>query len=231
MSRTKRKSYDPGDFNHKILFYVEGVTIDQYGDQVLSTELANIPVTGIWAKRTEIKDYNQTAIQAGASIENKDRIFTIRSRKDFYPSKPMLIKDYRTGEWYNIAAVREIDDPVFYLEIVAIRKDNYAPYITGDELFYGTGSSIPTSVMGLNNIPFTDTVVLNTGSNTVFFILLPGNRSVVSVKDLDSTLAYNITSLYTINGTLEHAGKTYNIWSMQTSVPYSPSHRHEFKLI
>lgn len=232
MSRNKRKTYDPGDFRHKLLFYDESTTTNQYGSQKLSLILTEgIPPVGTWSKRDNIKDYNQFAIQAGATIGSEDKIFTIRFRKGFYPKKAMLIKDYRTGEWYNIAAVREIDDPCYYVEIVAIKKENYKAYITGDEIYYFAGDIVPTSLEGLNSVPYTSPFELSVPTTaTVFGIIIKDGRSIESVIDEQSAFNPNITGLYSLQGAINSGDDIFNVYAMEVSVPYSSVRIHKFTL-
>lgn len=232
--RTKRSKEDPGDYNHRILFYQESYSEGLDGSQkVTLTLVPGLPILGLWAKKTIIKDFNQMAIQAGATIENDDCFFTIRSMKSFYPGKAMLVRSVRTGDWFNIASVQELQDPAFHVRIVAIRKDKYAPYITGDTIYYGATSSVPASIDGLTGISFTEKVTLNTGTSaTAFSIVLKQGRVIEKVTDLDAFPGTeDLTAQYVKRGEIVIGDETYNVFSMITAIPYSSAHRHLIDLL
>lgn len=89
---------NPGLFNKRIKFLKETSTQNEYGGAVTTlTPVANVSngsdTSVTWGALEPIKQNNQFAMEAGASILNGDRILKIRKRDGFYPEKNMLFQD------------------------------------------------------------------------------------------------------------------------------------------
>jgi hypothetical protein len=104
-------------------------------------------------------------------------------------------------------------------------------------IFYGPSSSAPTNSNQVRSLPsriFIDgenPFILNTGTtNTKFTVAIPTTLSITQVLDLDSSSA-NLTTVYvnnpfTVN---DFAGTAvnYKVYTLSTSIPYTPNHRHQ----
>lgn len=105
---------NPAKLNHRIKFAQEESTQNEYGGSVMElvpvvcSDIAPADVT--WGDLRPVKQYNQLAIEAGASVLNGDKILIIRYRSSFTPSKSMLFQDITEGVWYTIHAILPYDE-------------------------------------------------------------------------------------------------------------------------
>lgn len=101
---------NPGKLNHRIKFSQTTQTTNPSGGQVV-TEVAVVcsdstPTDTTWGDLQPIRQYNQWALESGASVLNGDKILIIRYRKDFQPTKSMLFEDMETpGDVYTVHAI------------------------------------------------------------------------------------------------------------------------------
>lgn len=110
-----KKSYDPGRLNRKISF-VKYVSAKQPSGGTVQAE--NV-LLNTFAGQDKVSDYNQMAIQAGATIENKPTYFTIRNRAGFYPDKTMIVKTSDGVKW-NILGVVDLDSPLTFIQMLCV---------------------------------------------------------------------------------------------------------------
>lgn len=101
---------NPGKFNHRIRFMQETTAPDGYGGVTVSFVPVvcsdNVPTDVTWGDLQPIKQWNQLALEAGASVLNGDRTLIIRYRKNFTPDKSMLFEDLNTpGELYTVHSI------------------------------------------------------------------------------------------------------------------------------
>lgn len=127
---------NPGKLNRRIKFISLSSTKNEYG----GTTPVQTPEITTWGSLEPIKQYNQMAIEAGATTENGDRILVIRYRASWQPKANMLfvnesednivytiksILPYYPG--FNRNTLRD-ENKVFqdkeYIYIVGIRTDN-----------------------------------------------------------------------------------------------------------
>lgn len=111
-----KKAYDPGRLRHRINFFEEQGLDNGSG----GTTVNEIILLTTFAGKEKINQYNQLALQAGASVFNGDTYFVIRNRKEFYPEKDMKIKF--ESENYVIHGVVELDDPCTFLQLLCVRS-------------------------------------------------------------------------------------------------------------
>lgn len=80
---------NPGKLNRRIHFQLLTNQKNEYGGTtpVISEELTT------WGSLEPIRQYNQIAIEAGATALNGDRILTIRYRDSWKPKENMLFMD------------------------------------------------------------------------------------------------------------------------------------------
>lgn len=104
-------------------------------------------------------------------------------------------------------------------------------------LFYGPSATAPTDSAAVRALPnkqfttYSNPFNLNTGvTYTNFTVAMPATLSLSSVIDLDS-LNVDITSSYVLSTfNVDDGGSTatsYNVYTLSTGAPYSPSHRHQ----
>jgi len=110
-----KKQYDPGRLTSKIDF-VTYTTEDNGSGGTNETETI---LLSTWAGKDKVSDYNQMAIQAGATIENKPTYFTIRNRNNFYPNKTMAVKTSDGLRW-EILGIVDLDNPVTYIQMLCV---------------------------------------------------------------------------------------------------------------
>lgn len=90
---------NPGLFNKRIKFFKETVVQNEFaGSETSMIAVPNVSPdaadqSATFGSLEPIRQYNQFAIEAGASILNGDRILKIRRRAGFYPSKDMIFQD------------------------------------------------------------------------------------------------------------------------------------------
>lgn len=110
-----KKAYDPGRLRHKVKFKKQTSAPDGYG----GTTVTEVIVLETFAGKEKVNQFNQMAIQAGATLFNKAMYLIIRNRKDFYPNKDMQIEF--NGESYTLLGEpQELDDPVTYLQLLCV---------------------------------------------------------------------------------------------------------------
>lgn len=83
---------NPGKLNKRIRFQLITNTKNQFGGT--TPVVTNSLVT--WGSLSPIRQYNQVAIEAGATVLNGDIILIIRYRKGWQPLKNMLFMDEST---------------------------------------------------------------------------------------------------------------------------------------
>lgn len=127
---------NPGKLNRRIKFIELTHVENEYGG---TTPQQTASLT-TWGSLEPIRQYNQIAIEAGATAENGDRILIIRYRQSWQPTTNMLfvneseddivytvksILPYYPG--YNRNTLRD-ENKVFqdkeYIYIVGVRTDN-----------------------------------------------------------------------------------------------------------
>jgi SPP1 family predicted phage head-tail adaptor len=125
---------NPGVFNKRIKFIQVSSTQNEFGGAApIETDILTT-----WGSLEPVRQYNQWAIEAGASVLNQDRILKIRYRESFQPSKSMLFIDESAPDTaYTIHAISPYwpgtktgfevaDDKVYqdkrYLYIVGVKR-------------------------------------------------------------------------------------------------------------
>ena len=101
---------NPGKLNHRIRFKQQVATPNDSGGSTVSytpvvcSETDPTDVT--WGDLQPIKQWNQSAMEAGASILNGDRTLVIRWRSSFYPTKSMIFEDLNNpGDEYTVHSI------------------------------------------------------------------------------------------------------------------------------
>lgn len=112
-----KKAYDPGRLTDKISIIQNQITELPSG----GTEEQEAILLSTWAGRDKVSDYNQMAIQAGATIENRPTYFTIRNRNNFYPDKTMFIKTSDEKKW-KILGIVDLDNPLTYIQMLCVHS-------------------------------------------------------------------------------------------------------------
>lgn len=80
---------NPGKLNKRIKFIQLVNNDDGYG----GTNPTYTDILTTWGALEPIRQYNQLAIEAGASVLNEDTTLIIRARNGFRPDKSMLFTD------------------------------------------------------------------------------------------------------------------------------------------
>ena len=111
-----KKVYDPGRLRNPVLFLQEQPFDDGFG----GTTVSEVEVLSTFAGKERISQYNQMALEAGATVFNGDAFFIIRHRSSFYPQKDMKLKN--NGDEYTIKGVVELDEPVNFLQLLCVRS-------------------------------------------------------------------------------------------------------------
>lgn len=108
--------FDPGRFRTKIGFYRITESDDEFGGTVRD----HVHINTVKAISLSIRNNDQLAISAGASVVNEDRYFVIR--KGFKPEYDMtaVVGD----KHYTLAAIVPVDVPVKYWRLLCIRKED-----------------------------------------------------------------------------------------------------------
>lgn len=101
---------NPGKLNHRLQFSQEVSTQNIYGgaDIILMPVVCSqtVPTNVTWGSVEPIKQWNQVAMEAGASVLNGDRQIVIRYREMFYPTKSMIIEDLNNpGDIYTVHSI------------------------------------------------------------------------------------------------------------------------------
>lgn len=101
---------NPGKLNHRIRFAQLTATPNDYGyaspveTPVVCTDIA--PTDTTWGDLQPIRQYNQFAIEQGASVLNGDKMLIIRYRQSWQPTKDMIFEDMNTpGDIYTIKSI------------------------------------------------------------------------------------------------------------------------------
>lgn len=93
---------NPAKLNHRIKFSQLTATQDEYG----GVTPAPVELLTTWGDLQPIRQYNQAAIEAGASVLNGDKQLIIRYRNAFTPAKDMIFEDLNTpGDIYTVHAI------------------------------------------------------------------------------------------------------------------------------
>jgi SPP1 family predicted phage head-tail adaptor len=116
MPAYKPKVYDPGRLRFKIDFYAEDYTDNDSGGQVVNPAL----ILSTFAAQEDIREGNQAALEAGATVFNQDCFFIIRHRKDFYPSKGMEVHEGQNV--YKIEGITPLNQPISYIKLLCIKR-------------------------------------------------------------------------------------------------------------
>lgn len=101
---------NPGKLNHRLKFSQETPSVNDSGGQSVTYTPCNVsqsaPTDTTWGSLEPIKQWNQLAFEAGASVLNGDRIAVIRWRSSFYPTKSMVFEDLNNpGDIYTVHSV------------------------------------------------------------------------------------------------------------------------------
>ncbi len=130
---------NPGKLNHRIKFSQEVATANDFGGQtvtfvpVVCSETT--PTDTTWGDLQPIKQYNQLAIEAGASLLNGDKILIIRYRKNFQPTKSMIFEDLNNpGDAYTVHSISPYypgQKAAFQNTEQKVYKDNVFIFILG----------------------------------------------------------------------------------------------------
>ena len=102
---------NPGQFNHRIKFTelvastpgaTGAVTVNHI--PVVCSQTA--PTDTTWGSLEPIKQWNQVAIEAGASVLNGDRVLVLRYRDGWQPTKNMIFEDMEhPGDVYTVHSI------------------------------------------------------------------------------------------------------------------------------
>lgn len=127
---------NPGKLNRRIQFIELTSQKNEYG----GTTPFQTPSIETWGSLEPIRQYNQIAIEAGATAENGDRIMVIRYRASWQPKVNMLfVNQSEPGIVYTIKSIspyypgtvsnfQNKQETVYqdqkYIYIVGIRTDN-----------------------------------------------------------------------------------------------------------
>lgn len=127
---------NPGKLNRRLQFIELTNQKNEYG----GTTALQTPTIETWGSLEPIKQYNQIAIEAGATAENGDRIAIIRYRASWKPKVNMLfVNQSEPGIVYTIKSIspyypgaianfQNKQESVYqdreYIYIVGIRTDN-----------------------------------------------------------------------------------------------------------
>jgi SPP1 family predicted phage head-tail adaptor len=122
---------NPGKLNHRIKFYQLTNTVSASGGNTPS--LTEILTT--WGSLEPVRQYNQLAIEAGASVLNGDKQLIIRKRDSFMPEKDMVFDDLNNpGDSFTVHAILpywEGTSAKFQNTQSAVYHDNYYWFIVG----------------------------------------------------------------------------------------------------
>jgi hypothetical protein len=116
-----KTAYDPGRFRYPVTFLQETVTTADDGSQtvgyinVLQTRAIRQAVTRRFSLTGDM------TVDAGADLMNNYWYFIIRFRRDFTPTKDMLMAT--PDGIYTLTAVPELDEPPHYWKMLCFRTD------------------------------------------------------------------------------------------------------------
>jgi hypothetical protein len=130
---------NPGKLNHRIRFMQETVSFDDAGGQTVTyTPVVcsqTDPTDVTWGDLQPIKQWNQLALEAGASVLDGDRTLVIRWRSSFYPTKSMLFEDLNNpGDIYTVHSILPYypgSKSTFQNTDAAVYKDQVFVFILG----------------------------------------------------------------------------------------------------
>jgi hypothetical protein len=130
---------NPGKLNHRIRFMQETVSFDDAGGQTITTTPVvcsqTDPTDVTWGDLQPIKQWNQLALEAGASVLDGDRTLVIRWRASFYPKKDMLFEDLNNpGDIYTVHSILPYypgSKSTFQNTDAAVYKDQVFVFILG----------------------------------------------------------------------------------------------------
>jgi SPP1 family predicted phage head-tail adaptor len=127
---------NPGKLNKRIQFIELTNVKNNYG----GTTPVQTPSIETWGSLEPIRQYNQMAIEAGATAENGDRIMIVRYRKGWQPkanmlfvnlTEPNIVYTIKTISPYypgTKAIFQNAQDSVYqdqqYIYVVGVRTDN-----------------------------------------------------------------------------------------------------------
>ena len=112
-----KSNFDPGRFTTDITFTKQVAVGDGSG----GSDLTYPVLYTCRAVEGQVRDGDQLAVGAGASVFNNDKWFTIRFNRNFTPTKDMNVVD--RGKKYAIKGIIPLDIPVHYYKILCIRQD------------------------------------------------------------------------------------------------------------
>lgn len=116
MQPYKPKMFDPGRLNHTVNFYLQTTVPNTSGGTTVSTVLS-LSTRGA---KLDIREGDQLAIQAGASLLEESCYYVIRNRKEWYPEKDMVVEDGSAR--YTLRAIIPLNEPINYLKLLCIKS-------------------------------------------------------------------------------------------------------------
>lgn len=108
------KQFDPGRLIYPIEFYQEVTTNTPSG----GTSVALTLLLTTKAARVKISEFDQLALNAGATSMNGDYWYVIRKRNGFYPAKDMEVKV--NGATYIIRGIIALNEPENYTKLLCV---------------------------------------------------------------------------------------------------------------
>jgi len=92
-----------GRLNHRIKF-TQSTSSDP--DEFGGVNYSHVELLTTWGSLEPVTAHNQTAIEAGASVLNQDKILIIRYRDGFTPAKDMEFEDLNNpGDIYRVLGI------------------------------------------------------------------------------------------------------------------------------
>jgi hypothetical protein len=130
---------NPGKLNHRIQFALETSVPNTYGGVSISLVPVvcseTVPTDVTWGDLQPIRQYHQSAIEAGANVMNGDKVLKIRYRKMFYPTKGMIFYDLNNpGDTFTVHAILPYDPgtkSAFQSNQSTVYKDQIFIFILG----------------------------------------------------------------------------------------------------
>lgn len=92
---------NPSRLNHRITFTQLTTETNEFGG---ATPI-RVELLTTWGSLEPIKQYQQWALEGGASVLNGDKILIIRYRDGFQPDKDMLFTDGENGDEYTVHSI------------------------------------------------------------------------------------------------------------------------------
>lgn len=120
---------NPAKLNHRIKFIgLSEPTADEYGGvTAIETDLLTT-----WGSLVPIKQNNQLALEAGASVLNGDKVLIIRKRNSFTPAKDMKFQDLNNpDDFYTVHSILPIVESQtkntpfndkWYIQILGVKR-------------------------------------------------------------------------------------------------------------